>query len=97
MPDKLALSNERTAAAPCITSLQRTSCDQDGTATCRARPFGMDLFGMEESTATGCTEDSGDAWAREYGRGLRLLYRADEDLPSEMQALVDELAKLEDR
>jgi hypothetical protein len=52
---------------------------------------------MEEFTAAGRTDDAEADWTREYGRGLRLLYRADEDLPSELQALVDKLTRLEDR
>lgn len=66
--------------------------DQGGTNTSRSRPFGV-----EKPAATGRTEDAEADWAREYGRGLRLLYRADEDLPSEMQALVDKLTRPEDQ
>jgi hypothetical protein len=51
---------------------------------------------MEEPAATGRTEDAEAGWTWEYGRGLRLLYRADEDLPSEIQALVDKLMRLRD-
>jgi hypothetical protein len=91
-PDKLTLSNERAAAAPCITFLQRSGCDQGGTNTSRPR-----LFGMEESTALGPRGDRDADWAQEYGRGLRLLYHAHEGFPSDMQALVDKFAELEDQ
>jgi hypothetical protein len=52
---------------------------------------------MEEPKAVGPRGDRDADWRQEYGRGLRLLYHAPEDLPSDMQALVDKLAKLEDR